>query len=44
MSVGKKILCLLVLILISGKALKADTKDTIRIDENVAISGFGDNP
>jgi membrane-bound lytic murein transglycosylase D len=43
MRVRKYFYCLLLLAILSGKSLKADDKDTIRIDENIAISGFGDN-
>ena len=43
MNTGKFILNLLMLVLLSRGVLKADNKDTIRIDDGIMISGFGDN-
>lgn len=43
MRIAKYALSLLLLSFISNTALKADDKDTIRIGDNIAISGFGEN-
>ncbi len=39
----KYLICLLLLIFFSGNSLFADDKDTIRIDDTIVISGFGNN-
>ncbi len=43
MNRGKYIFYLILLIIFSAKTLKADDKDTIRIDDTIMVSGFSDN-
>jgi hypothetical protein len=43
MSTGKYMLCMLVLAIVSRNSLYADEKDTIKIDDGIIISAFGDN-
>jgi membrane-bound lytic murein transglycosylase D len=43
MNIRKYLICLVLVLLSGGKALKADDRDTIRIDDTIVISGFGDN-
>jgi len=43
MKSGKFLFCLLLIAAFSGKFVQADDKDTIRIDDTIVISGFGEN-